>query len=81
MKITKLKNGWKLHLSIISDIRYHKYTQSQNKTIGKDGKETIHDLSIQQQNCPYFKHLYKYLTQQEIVEDKTLPRTILIEKE
>ena len=53
----------------------------QTKTIGKDGKETIHDFSIQQQNCPYFKHLYKYLTQQDIPEDKTLPRTILIEKE
>ena len=53
----------------------------QTKTIGKDGKETIHDLSIQHQKCPYFKHLYKYLTQQEKPEYKTLSCTVLIEKE
>ena len=53
----------------------------QTKTIGKNGEETIPDLSIQQQNCPDFKHLYKYLTQQELPEDKKLQRTVLIEKE
>ena len=67
--------------NIQNDVPSIDLESEQTKTIGNDGKETIHDLSIQQQNCPNFKHLYKYLTQQELPEDKKIQRTVLIEKE